>query len=300
MGFLEEFRALVDSYPGRMTVGELFSSDPQLAPRLSAPKHLVFDWETLAAPWSARAFATAAARHEERFGSQGWPSIVLSNHDQPRQASRLAGDTDAATSDAVAKAAAVLELTLRGTPFVYYGEEIGARSVPVPWAEIIDPPAKRGGRFIRMLAPWWNRDQARSPMPWGGGPNGGFSTGTPWIRMAPDAETRSVALQDGDETSVLSAYRRLLRLRRAHPALQVGTYRQLSTVSRDLFAYERSTADETIIVLVNFGPKATEFRVRTGRQWTRIFDTHTAGGPPVSGDDRVTLNGRQAVVLVAS
>ena len=98
-------------------------------------------------------------------------------------------------------------LTLRGTPFLYYGEEIGARDVPVPWDEIIDPPARRGGRLVRRLVPWWNRDQARSPMPWGGGPNGGFSTAQPWIRMAPDADTRTVAAQDADPSSVLNTYR---------------------------------------------------------------------------------------------
>ena len=120
---------------------------------------------------------------------------MLSNHDQSRHVSRLvAGAKDpVADGDAIARAAAVLSLTLRGTPFLYYGEEIAARDVEVPWAEIIDPPAKRGGRLVRALVPWWNRDAARSPMPWGGGgPNGGFSTGRPWIRMADDIDRRTV------------------------------------------------------------------------------------------------------------
>ena len=89
-GFLAEFRALVDSYPGRMTVGELFSGDPALAPKLSTPRHLVFDFELIRQRWNARGFADASRKHEERFGPDGWPTIVLSNHDQSRQASRLA------------------------------------------------------------------------------------------------------------------------------------------------------------------------------------------------------------------
>ena len=297
--FLSEFRALVDSYPERMTVGELFSSDPALAVRLSAPRHLVFDFELIRQRWSAQGFAAASQKHEQRFGPDGWPTIVLSNHDQPRQASRLAPGADAASSDAIARAAGAISLTLRGTPFLYYGEEIGARDVPVPWPEIIDPPARRGGRIVRMLVPWWNRDQARSPMPWGEGPNGGFSAARPWLRMAPDIKSRTVAIQDRDPSSVLAAYRKLVWLRRRHPALQVGAYRRLTSGSRDLFAFERTTADETIIVAVNFGAMRTSFRVRTGRRWTVIFDTHERATSALSGGDQLTLRPREAIILLA-
>ena len=297
--FLAEFRALVDSFPGRMTVGELFSGAPGLAPKLSAPRHLVFDFELIRQRWNARGFADAAEKHELRFGADGWPTVVLSNHDQPRQASRLAPGADAATSDVIARAAGTLGLTLRGTPFLYYGEEIGARNVPVPWPEIIDPPAKRGGRIIRRLVPWWNRDQARSPMPWGGDPNGGFSNARPWLRMAPDVGTRTVAIQDADPSSVLGTYRKLVWLRRRHPALQVGTYRRLDSASRDLFVYERAVEGETIVVAVNFGKTRATFRVRTGRKWSVIFDTHPRAGVELAGDDQLTLDPNEAIVLLA-
>jgi alpha-glucosidase len=298
--FLAEFRALVDSFPGRMTVGELFSADPALAPRLSSSRHLVFDFELIRQRWEARRFADASEKHEQRFGPDGWPTIVLSNHDQSRQASRLAPDADPTTSDEIARAAASLELTLRGTPFLYYGEEIGARDVPVPWAEIIDPPAKRGGRLVRRLVPWWNRDQARSPMPWGDGPNGGFSAGRPWLRMAPDVGARTVELQDRDARSVLATYRRLLWLRRRHPALQIGRYRALDTTSRELYVYERSTADETIIVAVNFGTSAARFQVHTERHWTTIFSTHQRAAGEIDGGDHLSLAPREALILLAA
>jgi alpha-glucosidase len=300
--FLTEFRALVDSFPERMTVGELFSGDPALAPKLTAPRHLVFDFELIRQRWEAEAFAQASEKHEERFRGDAWPTIVLSNHDQSRTASRLAPSADATTSDQVARAAAVLELTLRGTPFIYYGEEIGARDVPVPWDEIIDPPAKRGGRLVRRLAPWWNRDQARSPIPWGGGgPNGGFSKGRPWLRMAPDIDTRNVAVQDRDPSSVLSTYRTLIWLRRRHRALQVGTYRRLRGTSGDVYAYERATADESIVVAVNFGDKPTPLRLRTGRRWTVLFDTNPErAAAELAGDDQLTLAPNDAILLRAT
>ena len=297
--FLVEFRALVDSYPERMTVGELFSGNPDLAPRLSAPRHLVFDFELIRQPWSARRFAEASQSHEDRFRGDTWPTVVLSNHDQPRQASRLARRADAQLSDAIAKAAATLSLTLRGTPFLYYAEEIGARDVPVPWSEIIDPPAKRGGRIVRRLVPWWNRDQARSPMPWGDGPNGGFSRGRPWLRMAPDVATRTVAIQDRDANSVLATYRRLVWLRRRHPALQVGRYRAIATGDADLFAYEREAESESIAIVVNFGRRPAAFTLRTERRWSVIFSTHGRSDGPLTGDDRLSLAPLEGVILLA-
>jgi alpha-glucosidase len=298
--FLAEFRALVNSYPERMTVGELFSADPKKAVELSAERHLVFDWALLSQPWKATGFAGASEFHEELFGTKGWPTLVLSNHDQSRQASRLAPGADAQTSDAIAKAAAVLSLTLRGSAFIYYGEEIGARDVPVPWDEIIDPPARRGGRLVRRLIPWWNRDQARSPMPWGGGPNGGFSAANPWIRMAPDVETRNVAIQESDPQSVLSAYRSLLWLRRRHPALQTGAYRWLPAKSKDLFVFERSTPDETLVVAVNFGDTGSSVVIRTGRLWKPRFDTHSPSIGELRSGDELSLRPYEAVVLLAS
>ncbi len=297
--FLAEFRALVDSYPGRMTVGELFSADPALAPKLSAPRHLVFDWELITQRWGAGGFAEAARTHEERFGPEGWPTIALSNHDQPRQASRLAPGADAATSDAIARAAAVLSLTLRGTPFLYYGEGIGARNVPVPWSEIIDPPAKRGGRLVRRLAPWWNRDQARSPMPWGDGPNGGFTAAQPWLRMAPDVDRRTVAIQAEDPASVLATYRKLVWLRKSHPAMQVGSYRELGSSPRDVLAYERATSDETVVVAINFGSTVATLRLRTERRWAVLLDKHPRTDRELAGGDPLSLEPNAAVILLA-
>ncbi|MEA2632231.1 MAG: alpha-glucosidase, partial [Chloroflexota bacterium] len=141
--------------------------------------------------------------------------------------------------------------------------------------------------------------QARSPMPWGGGPNGGFSTARPWLRTAPDAESRNVANQERDPSSVLAAYRKLIWLRRRHPALQLGAYRQLGSGSHDLLAYERSTADETVIVAINFGASPASYRIRTGRQWTVIFDTHERPTGDVSGGDLLTLGPREALILLA-
>ena len=171
---LAEIRALVDEVPGRMTVGELFDGSFREAAGYSIPRHLIFDWALIGLPWSARAFADSIVRRDAAFGPKRWPANVLSNHDQPRHASRYvapgredpAGDDPslrgAGLGDARAKVLATLLLTLRGTPFLYYGEELGLRSLSIPNHEAADPPARRAS----FLFPWWNRDQARCPMPW--------------------------------------------------------------------------------------------------------------------------------------
>ena len=97
---------------------------------------MVFDWALLAAPWSAEAYGDAIWLREKMFGDQRWLANVLSNHDQARQATRLADSAGIADTDAVARAAVVILLTIRGTPFLYYGEEIGLRDVAIPVDEI--------------------------------------------------------------------------------------------------------------------------------------------------------------------
>ena len=173
-----------------MTVGELFDDRLEFAVMYAAPRHLIFDFGLMTQPWQAEALAGTIDEREAAFGPDRWPAVVLSNHDQPRHATRYARG---AGRDAVAKAAAVLLLTLRGTPFMYYGEEIALGDIKVPRREIVDPPARR----YWPLPLWWNRDGCRAPMPWSGGPNGGFTTGRPWLRMAPDFATRNVAEPGG-------------------------------------------------------------------------------------------------------
>jgi glycosidase len=296
--FLAEFRALVDEREGRMTVGELFATEAHRAGEYASPRHLVFDFHLISQPWRADAFARATAERETIFGPVGWPTVVLSNHDQSRHVSRFGGGS---RGDAVARAAAVLLLTLRGTPFLYYGEEIGLRDVPIPRAEIVDPPARRGGPIARRLSPWWNRDQARAPMPWTDAPFGGFSPVRPWLRMGPDAATRNVARQAGDPRSVLAAYRRLIWLRRRHPALQVGSWHRLGKSSGDVLAYLRATDAETVLVAVNFGRGPGWFRAEGhpgSGGWEPLFGTHEPFAPAAEGA-RVELRPLEAVVLLA-
>ncbi len=290
---LAEIRALVDERPGRMTVGEPFEMAVRDAAAHAAPRHLVFDFSLIETRWDARAFGRTIAAREAIFGPDGWPTNVLSNHDRSRHASRFGDGTH---GDARAKVAATLLLTLRGTPFMYYGEEIGLHDVPVPRHEIVDPPARRA----TVLSPWWNRDQARAPMPWGPGPNGGFSTGRPWLRMASDADRRNVAGQAADPDSVLNHYGRLLRLRRSMAALRTGSYERVDVGRADVLAYLRRAADQTALVVLGFEPRAAELILPpapAGRSWRPVLSTHRPLDGPRRGG-RLALRPLEAIILV--
>jgi alpha-glucosidase len=251
---IERFRDLVDARPGRMSIGELFDGTVETAASFTEDRHLVFDWELILAPWRADAIRAAIGRREAAFGPDRWPSAVLSNHDQPRQATRLSASAGAPPDhvDAIARSAAVMLLTLRGTPFLYYGEEIGLRDVEIPPDESVDPPAK-------VVAPdflWWDRSRCRTPMPWSPGAGAGFTTGRPWLRLGPDAATRNVQAQVNDPASILSLYRRLISLRGRSPALQIGSLRlaaETGGAGWTVVAYERATADQRMLVGLNLG-----------------------------------------------
>ncbi len=177
---LAEFRAIVDAHPGTATVGELFTSGIDAAVSYWAPRHLVFDWLLIETPWSAAAFRDSIATREAAWAGR-WPAIVLSNHDRSRHVSRYLqtlGRADLPMADAVAKAAATIELTLRGTPFLYYGEEIGACDIVVPRADAQD-------RAAVQMAGWWNCDGCRAPMAWSGDRRAGFTEGRPWLPIPP-------------------------------------------------------------------------------------------------------------------
>jgi alpha-glucosidase len=298
---IDRFRGVVDAFPGRMSVGELFTGTVKGAAALTADRHLVFDWEFVSSPWDAAAIRRAIRRRERAFGQARWPTVVLSNHDQPRHASRLAtsaGRDSVADRDAIARAAAVLLLTTRGTPFMYYGEELGMADVPIPPEESIDPPARHAGPDFT----WWDRSQSRTPMPWAEQPGAGFTSGRPWLRLAPDAATRNVAAQLADPDSVLACYRRVLAARRDLPSLQDGSLALVRLARPDVVAYRRIGSGSEVLVLVSFSADEAQVglpRPRAARGWRVCAGSHRVPAEPAEFGRSITLRGDEAVILVA-
>ncbi|MBA2718120.1 MAG: DUF3459 domain-containing protein [Chloroflexi bacterium] len=297
---IERFRAILDEQPGRMSVGELFSGGTPAAARYTRGRHIVFDWSLMEAPWTAPAFAAGIDMRESAYGPDLWPTIALSNHDRERQATRLAAsvgrDRDP-DHDAIAKAAAVLILAMRGAAFLYYGEEIGMVGVDIPRDEIVDPPALRAGPDF----PWYDRSRCRTPMQWAPGSGAGFTTGKPWLRLAPDADQRNVAVQSADPDSVLNAYRRLLTFRRASPALQSGAMERLDSGTADVLAWTRTGGGESLLVVVSFvdEPRRVDLRALGGGRWVARIGTHRER-TDVGRDGFLDLRPDEAVILEAA
>jgi alpha-glucosidase len=247
---LRRIRAVLDGYDERATVGEVYLlNQAEVAKYLGAGDelHLAFNFRFLHATWAAERFADEVERMERALPPEGWPTLVLSNHDSPRHASRYDHPTQ---GDARARVAAMMLLTLRGTPFLYQGEEIGMRNVPIPPDRLQDPLA-------RTLHPNLSRDPERTPMQWERGPGAGFTTGEPWLPLAADADVRNVAVQRGDPRSLLQLYRELLALRRGSPALHAGEFARLEAPA-GVFAFERRAGASRALVALNLGDEPAQ------------------------------------------
>ena len=235
---LRRFRRLLDRYDDRMAVGEVYLLDLRDLVRYYGEAgdelHLAHNFVFLHQPWRADRIRETVDQFEALLPRGAWPDYFTGNHDHPRVASRYDEGGD---GQARARAAAVLLLTLRGTPFVYQGEEIGMTDVPVPPEQARDVDG---------------RDPERTPVPWDASPGAGFTTGRPWLPLGAGHRERNVAAQRGDPASTLSLYRRLIRLRRASPALHAGGYRPLDGLPDGVFAYLREHGEERLLVAVRF------------------------------------------------
>ncbi|MDY0060624.1 MAG: alpha-amylase family glycosyl hydrolase [Myxococcota bacterium] len=248
-GLLRELRLLLDSYPGdRMAVGETFLFDPARVAQYygtgNDELHLAFNFRLLFCLWSARSFMKVVTQSEGLLPAGAWPVWVLSNHDQTRHITRYG---HLGRAERRARIAAAMLLTLRGTPFLYYGEEIGLRSHRVPKDRLVDPPGKR------YWPVYGGRDVARTPMQWEAKPGGGFSTAEPWLPFPADAQQITVEAQQRDPGSLLALYRALIRLRKAHPALQLGSFTALPGAGSWGMAYRREVPGQRLLVVLNLG-----------------------------------------------
>lgn len=294
-GILREFRALLDRYHERMSVGEI-NAEPPGDPVLAASYlgsgddelHLAFDFSLLFTKWSARRFFEVLKKWDGLIPAKGWPCYVLSNHDQPRAISRYASGNDTMKR---AKVAAAMLLTLRGTPFIYYGEEIGMKNGRLRRKEIVDPLGKKYWPFHP------GRDPERTPMQWDSSPHAGFSAAAPWLPINPDYREINVERSLRDPGSLLNFYKELIKLRREKPALNRGGWRAAAGMTGDVLGYFRETERQSIFVALNFS-RATQAIAATGSDgiWKALFSTHKPSGDCFSGL-RMKLAPYEVVIL---
>ena len=244
---LKEFRKLLEKYQDRMLVGEIMVEKPG-EPKKAATYlgngtdelHLAFDFSFMWVQWKARAWRNAAKHWYSCIPERGWPCWVLSNHDVVRAITRF-GD-----NQFKARLAALFLLTQQGTPFIYYGEEIGMNDKRLPRKSIQDPVGKRYWPFHP------GRDGQRRPMQWDDTFQAGFTSVTPWIPLHPNFHNNSVDTQRKDPDSLIHLYRKIITLRNNDPVLRLGLCEFILEENPDILCFTRRYQGETRLILLNF------------------------------------------------
>jgi alpha-glucosidase len=250
---ITRMRRLFDEYEDRVLIGEIYLPVERLVqyygPDLKGA-HLPFNFQLILSKWDARHIARLIMEYEAALPEGGWPNWVLGNHDQHRIASRV--------GPAQARVAVMLLLTLRGTPTLYYGDEIGMHDVTISPDRVQDPFEKN------VPGMGLGRDPQRTPMQWNGQENAGFTEGQPWLPIANDYREVNVEAERDDPRSMLTLYRSLIGLRRGEAALEVGRFEPVEA-DGDVLAYtRRSRNDESdFLIALNLGSHPQVFHRRT-------------------------------------
>jgi alpha-glucosidase len=275
-------RRVTDRYEGdRVLIGEAYLPIERLMAYYGGALdgfHLPFNFHLMETPWTPKAIAALVEAYERQLPPGGWPNWVLGNHDRSRLASRI--------GPGQVKVAALLLMTLRGTPTIYQGEELGLADVPIPPDRVRDPWE------LNVPGLGLGRDPVRAPMPWSAADHAGFSTGEPWLPLSPDWREINAARQGDDPASVLSFYRRLLALRRRSPALTHGSYRTVAA-TEGVLAYERADAGERLLVVLNLTSAEQAFEAPPGE----ILLDSARAGVSVFGGGALSLRSGQGLIL---
>lgn len=232
-----------------------------------------FDAVDIAQPegYDLRHFKEVFSRWDSAFAKEGWVSIFLANHDQARLVSRFGNDSPK-FRDASAKMLNTFILSMRGTPYCYYGDELGMTNIGFDSiAQYQDISAingykkvvNRGGdvdAYLKKLK-FGSRDNGRTPMQWNTSDHAGFTTGDPWLPVNDNYKEINVASEEKDPSSVLNYFRKMVSLRKDNPVLVYGDYRLLNPEDRQIYAYTRSMGDEKMLVLLNFSDKNADIEL---------------------------------------
>jgi alpha-glucosidase len=278
-------RQTMDVYGDKVLIGEIYLPVTELVRYYGehgSGAQLPFNFQLVVLPWDAAQISAAVTQYEASLPPHGWPNWVLGNHDRPRIASRVGRPQ--------ARVAAMLLLTLRGTPTLYYGDEIGMMDVPIPRENVKDPVEKR------LPGLGLGRDPQRTPMQWDAGPNAAFTRGPPWLPIAPDAGTVNVRAEEADRGSMLTLHRRLLALRRATPALEVGEFRHIPA-DPPLFVFARWYDAHPHLIALNMSSHEASVDLPPGLDSGRILLSTHLDRDDESVTGVLALRGDEGVIL---
>lgn len=262
-----EMRKIADEYNEKMYIGEVFTSDSKIAVSYHGENndelHLAFNFNFLFQKWDAKGFLKKIKEWYDLLPQGAWPNFTLSNHDQPRHFSRYDNGSD---GEARAKVAAAMLLTLKGTPTIYYGEEIGMENIKIKRKYIKDPIGLKYWPFHP------GRDGERTPMQWTSQTNSGFTTGKPWLQINPNYIKKNVELQNNQENSLLTHYKKLIWLRKQYLSLAIGELEFLDSGENGVLSYKRVHGNKEIFIFLNFINKKTDIEIN--QNCKVIYGTH--------------------------
>ncbi|MEH2509037.1 alpha-glucosidase [Nitrobacteraceae bacterium AZCC 1564] len=279
---IAEMRKVMEEFDDRVLIGEIYLPPEKLVAYYGhglSGAHLPFNFALISTPWDAGAIAQLVETYEAALPPGGWPNWVLGNHDRKRVASRVGRNQ--------ARVAAMLLLTLRGTPTLYYGDEIGMEQVDIPPDRVRDP-------FERNLPGIGvGRDGCRTPMQWDASLHSGFSSAEPWLPLSPNAFSENVAVECLDGASMLSLYRALITLRVARSELAVGAYTP-RVVTDSLLAFEREYASQRSLIVLNFSVEPGSITLTNKGQ---ILLSTFMDRLSEAVDGELTLRGAEGIIL---
>ncbi len=302
----KDMRKVVDSYgvegsgAERMLVGEVYIKNPAEAAKYYGDGkdglNLAFYFDFSYKSFKAAAFRDAVSTWEGILPVGAWPTYFLSNHDQPRHIGRYSKGGNGEI-DMRARVAATMLLTLKGTPFLYYGEELGMRNLHIKKCDLKDPVG------IRYWPIPIGRDMARTPMQWDDTDGAGFTASkTPWLPINPNRSRLNVKAETKDEDSLLSFYRKLIWKRKETPELTSGAIEILPNIPKGIFAYRRVVGDQSCLIILNFEKGSKSFLPELPEDskdavFRVLFSTHKDEGKNIEFKSPLTIQPYEATIL---
>ncbi len=270
---VKKLRKLVDKYNDKVLIGEIYVMPPgnaELSARYLADGekgiHLAFDFSLMFQKWNAYNYYQCIKKWIKSIPNNGWLCNVLSNHDLKRSINRNPLRTNQIEK---AKIEAVLLLTLKGTPFIYYGEEIGMKNTIISYQNIKDPLGKR-------FWPLYNgRDGSRTPMQWNSDTFAGFSKVKPWLPVNKNYKKINVLNQKNDENSLFNLYLKLIKLRKKYPSLYKGGFIPFKKGKKGFLVFTKYFDDEKLTIALNFTSKKKSIKLEEKKKWEILLSTHS-------------------------
>ena len=249
-------------------------------------------------------FKDVFSRWDSAFAKKGWLSVFLANHDQARMVSRFGNDSPQ-FREASSKLLNTFILSMRGTPYCYYGDELGMTNIEFNSIDEIPDNATRNGYYKAVnegadpveqmkIVNFSARDNGRTPMQWDTSINAGFTTSTPWLKVNPNYNEINVTAQENDPNSCLNYFRKMVQLRKNNPVLVYGDYQQLLPKHEQIYAYIRTLNDEKALVILNFSEEEIDLQLSKDIALKKELINNLE--PLAVTDNKVVLKPYQAVI----